>query len=270
FWRSTSRTLGSPSAATACRATFLARSQFTGPPCHDIRSANCRNASANCCGSPSGPNGLAPPVSSGGPPDDPDAEPEEPEPEEPEPGRPPPGGPKPKGRSGIVGASQAGWKDHISHVISGAAHLEHRTGPGSPGADCSGRGRHRGRARARACADGPPRRLGAGEQGHRDRRAARRRRRGDLALGRRARLATRLAGVDVLVHTDVDTSVETDYRARRAANVRAAQTVLTAAAAGRVGRVILITSAMVYGARPDNPVPLAESAPLRADPDGSV
>jgi nucleoside-diphosphate-sugar epimerase len=27
---------------------------------------------------------------------------------------------------------------------------------------------------------------------------------------------------------------------------------------------------MVYGARPDNPVPLEESAPLRADPDGSV
>jgi nucleoside-diphosphate-sugar epimerase len=46
--------------------------------------------------------------------------------------------------------------------------------------------------------------------------------------------------------------------------------VLTAAAARQVGRVILVTSAMVYGARPDNPVPLEESAPLRADPDGSV
>ena len=34
--------------------------------------------------------------------------------------------------------------------------------------------------------------------------------------------------------------------------------------------MILVTSAMVYGARPDNPVPLPESAPLRADPDGSV
>jgi nucleoside-diphosphate-sugar epimerase len=91
-----------------------------------------------------------------------------------------------------------------------------------------------------------------------------------LADVRDPALATRLAGVDVLVHTDLDTSVDTDYRARRAYNVRAAQTVLTAAAAGRVGRVILVTSAMVYGARPDNPVPLAESAPLRADPDGSV
>jgi nucleoside-diphosphate-sugar epimerase len=91
-----------------------------------------------------------------------------------------------------------------------------------------------------------------------------------LADVRDPALAARLADVDVLVHTDVDTSADSDYRARRAANVRAAQTVLTAAAAGQVGRVILITSAMVYGARPDNPVPLPESAPLRADPDGSV
>ena len=83
-------------------------------------------------------------------------------------------------------------------------------------------------------------------------------------------LAGRLADVDVLVHTDIDTSVDAEYRARRAANVRAAQTVLTAAAAGQVGRVILVTSAMVYGARPDNPVPLEETAPLGADPDGSV
>jgi nucleoside-diphosphate-sugar epimerase len=91
-----------------------------------------------------------------------------------------------------------------------------------------------------------------------------------LADVRDPALAARLAGVDVLVHTDIDTSAESDYRARRAFNVRAAQTVLTAAAAGRVGRLILITSAMVYGARPDNPVPLPESAPLRAESDGSV
>ena len=91
-----------------------------------------------------------------------------------------------------------------------------------------------------------------------------------LADVRDPALASRLAEVDVLVHTDVDTSGDSDHRARRAFNVRAAQTVLTAAAAGRVGRVILVTSAMVYGARPDNPVPLEESAPLRADPDGSV
>jgi nucleoside-diphosphate-sugar epimerase len=83
-------------------------------------------------------------------------------------------------------------------------------------------------------------------------------------------LAGRLNGVDVVVHTDLDLAPESDYRSRRAFNVRGAQTVLTAAAASRVGRVVLVTSAMVYGARPDNPVPLDEAAPLGADPDGSV
>jgi nucleoside-diphosphate-sugar epimerase len=83
-------------------------------------------------------------------------------------------------------------------------------------------------------------------------------------------LAGRLAGIDVIVHTDVDLAAGSDQKARRAYNVRGAQTVLTAAAAGGVGRVVLITSAMVYGARPDNPVPIAETAPLGADPDGSV
>jgi nucleoside-diphosphate-sugar epimerase len=83
-------------------------------------------------------------------------------------------------------------------------------------------------------------------------------------------LAARLAEVDVVVHADVDTSAASDARQRRALNVRGAQTVLTASAAERVGRVVLVTSAMVYGARPDNPVPLPEDAPLLADADGSV
>jgi nucleoside-diphosphate-sugar epimerase len=83
-------------------------------------------------------------------------------------------------------------------------------------------------------------------------------------------LAGRLTGIDVIVHTDLDLAAGSDLKARRAYNVRGAQTVLTAAAAGGVGRVVLITSAMVYGAKPDNPVPINESAPLGADPDGSV
>src|ERR1035441_6044142 len=141
FWRSFSSPLGSPSAATVCLATFLARYQFTGPPCHDIRSANWRNASANCCGSPNGPIGPPSPGVPPGPPEPPDPEPpkppkppespelpESPDPESPEP-CPAPGNPKPKGGSAIAAASQAGWKSHISHVISGAAHGEHCTGP---------------------------------------------------------------------------------------------------------------------------------------------
>jgi nucleoside-diphosphate-sugar epimerase len=83
-------------------------------------------------------------------------------------------------------------------------------------------------------------------------------------------LAGRLAGVDVVVHADLDLAPDSDARTRRAFNVRGAQTVLTAAAAGRVGRVVLLTSSMVYGARPDNPVPLPEDAPLAADADSSV
>jgi nucleoside-diphosphate-sugar epimerase len=83
-------------------------------------------------------------------------------------------------------------------------------------------------------------------------------------------LAGRLTGVDVVVHADLDLSPDTDARQRRAFNVRGAQTVLTAAAAGRVGRVVLVTSSMVYGARPDNPVPLPEDAPLTAEADSSV
>ncbi len=83
-------------------------------------------------------------------------------------------------------------------------------------------------------------------------------------------LAGRLGGVDVVVHADYDLTPDSDARPRRAFNVRGAQTVLTSAAAGRVGRVVLVTSAVVYGARPDNPVPLAEDAPLAADTDSSV
>jgi nucleoside-diphosphate-sugar epimerase len=83
-------------------------------------------------------------------------------------------------------------------------------------------------------------------------------------------LASRLTGVDVVVHADFDLAPDSDAKQRRAYNVRGAQTVLTAAAAGRVGRVALVTSSMVYGARSDNPVPLSEDAPLAADTDSSV
>ena len=83
-------------------------------------------------------------------------------------------------------------------------------------------------------------------------------------------LAERLTDVDVLVHTDLDTSPDTDPAERTRYNVRGTETVLTCAAAAGVRRVILRSSAMVYGALPDNPVPLPDSAPLRAVPDGSL
>ncbi|MDT0342573.1 NAD-dependent epimerase/dehydratase family protein [Streptomyces litchfieldiae] len=75
--------------------------------------------------------------------------------------------------------------------------------------------------------------------------------------------------VDVVVHLALDLDLEADPAARTAYNVRGAQTVLTAAAAAGVRRVVLCTSAMVYGALPDNDLPLAEDAELRATADAT-
>ncbi|MGH8837579.1 MAG: NAD-dependent epimerase/dehydratase family protein, partial [Actinomycetes bacterium] len=83
-------------------------------------------------------------------------------------------------------------------------------------------------------------------------------------------IADRLSGVDTVVHLAMDISVGAESAGRSALNVRGTQTVLTAAAAAGVRRVVLCTSAMVYGAYPDNPVPLPEDAPLRAQADGSL
>jgi nucleoside-diphosphate-sugar epimerase len=76
--------------------------------------------------------------------------------------------------------------------------------------------------------------------------------------------------VDVIVHLDVERSPEADLKERRTRNVRGTQTVLTAAGAARVRHVVLVTSAAVYGAYPDNPVPLAEDAPLRGEHNTSL
>jgi len=83
-------------------------------------------------------------------------------------------------------------------------------------------------------------------------------------------LTSRISDVDVIVHLDIDHSPDTDHRERRAYNVRGAQTVITAAAAVRVRRVILVTSAMVYGAQEGNEVPLPEDSPLAAELDEGI
>jgi nucleoside-diphosphate-sugar epimerase len=83
-------------------------------------------------------------------------------------------------------------------------------------------------------------------------------------------LANRISDIDVLVHLAGDYAVDSDPGERRAYNLRAAQTVLTACAAARVRKVVLVTSAMVYGAAPDNEVPLPEDAPVAAEPDTGV
>jgi nucleoside-diphosphate-sugar epimerase len=82
-------------------------------------------------------------------------------------------------------------------------------------------------------------------------------------------IAEKLRGADVVVHLALDLDLESDPKARSAFNVRGTQTVLTAAAAAGVRRVVLCTSAMVYGAQADNDVPLAEDSPLRATSEAS-
>lgn len=87
---------------------------------------------------------------------------------------------------------------------------------------------------------------------------------------RDALLARALDGVDVVVHLAGLHHPGADPAERRAVNVRGTEQVLAAAATAAARRVVLVTSAMVYGALPDNPVPLTEDAPIRAPRDGSL
>lgn len=83
-----------------------------------------------------------------------------------------------------------------------------------------------------------------------------------------------LSDVDVVVHLacpdDLEAALAVPGHLRRATTVRSAQAVLTAAAAVGVQHVVVVTSAMVFGARADAPVPLAEDAPLLAVPDDGL
>jgi nucleoside-diphosphate-sugar epimerase len=79
-------------------------------------------------------------------------------------------------------------------------------------------------------------------------------------------LATRLAGIDVLVHLATDRTQTTAVDARRAVNIRGTEVLLDAAIAAGISRVVLLTSAMVYGAHPANSVPVEEDAPLLGEP----
>ncbi len=79
-----------------------------------------------------------------------------------------------------------------------------------------------------------------------------------------------LEGVHTLVHLAGLHHPDAPTAARRAANVGGTATALAAASAAGVRRVVLLTSAMVYGAAPDNPVPLGEQTPLRAPRDQTL
>ena len=79
-----------------------------------------------------------------------------------------------------------------------------------------------------------------------------------------------LAGANAVVHLAVSTAPDADPAARRDLNARGTSSVLSAAAECGVAHAVLVTSTAVYGALPDNPVPLDEDSPLRAIPEGLV
>lgn len=83
-------------------------------------------------------------------------------------------------------------------------------------------------------------------------------------------LATRLVGVDAVVHLATSYDVTLPAATRRALNVRGTQQLLAAAREAGVRRVVLCTSADVYGVRADNPVPLPDGAPLGGEADGQT
>ncbi|MGL5856886.1 MAG: NAD-dependent epimerase/dehydratase family protein [Angustibacter sp.] len=77
-------------------------------------------------------------------------------------------------------------------------------------------------------------------------------------------VVARLRGADVVVHAcaaeDLGALLTESADERRSRLVRSAQAVATAAAAVGARRLLAITSAMVLGAAPDNPVPLLDDA----------
>jgi len=87
------------------------------------------------------------------------------------------------------------------------------------------------------------------------------------AAGGAPELAVAFDGADVVVHAASEEMLTRDDDAAFAEHVHGAGDVLAAAARAGVNRFLLVSSAMVYGAHPDNDVPLDEDAPLRANPD---
>jgi nucleoside-diphosphate-sugar epimerase len=83
-----------------------------------------------------------------------------------------------------------------------------------------------------------------------------------------------LEGADVVVHLaapdDLEAAQAQSLEERRGRAVRAAQAVATSAAAVGARHLVVVTSAMVHGARQDNPVPLDDDAPIAAAPDDGL
>jgi nucleoside-diphosphate-sugar epimerase len=79
-----------------------------------------------------------------------------------------------------------------------------------------------------------------------------------------------LAGVTTVVHLATSYDAAADAAERRRLNVVGTRALLEAARGAGAQRVVLVTSADVYGAVPGAPVPLPDDAPLHADADSGL
>lgn len=82
----------------------------------------------------------------------------------------------------------------------------------------------------------------------------------------RADLKPLMEGAEVLVHLAFLLTPLPDEQVMARVNVDGTRRVLDAAAAAGIRKVVLVSSATVYGAWPGNPVPVTEDAPLRPNP----
>ncbi len=83
-------------------------------------------------------------------------------------------------------------------------------------------------------------------------------------------LAVPLAGAGAVVHLAMSTGPDTEPAQRTDLNVRGTRAVVSACVAAGVPHLVLVTSAAVFGARADNPVPIDDDTPLRAPREGFV
>jgi UDP-glucose 4-epimerase len=82
-------------------------------------------------------------------------------------------------------------------------------------------------------------------------------------------IENRLNAVDILVHLAFIMDPIKDESLMRDVNVNGSQNIFRSAGNAGVAKIVYTSSAVVYGAHPDNPVPLTEDSPLRANLDFS-
>jgi nucleoside-diphosphate-sugar epimerase len=83
----------------------------------------------------------------------------------------------------------------------------------------------------------------------------------------RADLRSLCHGADAIVHLSQTFAPQAAGVEDGSSDLDIAQRVLDAAAEADVGHIVVVSSAMVYGAWENNPVPLTEDAPVRPNPD---